>query len=552
MKLIRTKLGNRIFYYKKGDVVVGERIALKKYEEFETYLIKNITIKNGVAIDVGANIGYYSVILAKLVSRVFSFEPETDSFKVLKKNIELNFLKNVVLANKAVSNKKESLVLTVSKKNLGDHHLLKSGLNGRGVKVESVDLDSVIAQKVALLKVDTQGWEPNVIEGAKKIISKYKPTIFIEFWPKGYKRAGLEFNKMLDFLIGTYRTIHFIDDYLGLVYPVNKKELLKKCKQDKGYADLLFVDKLTLSDRLLFLKKFRFKNFVKAKLKFKGYVSQAIIDIFKAVAKGKLKIGELFNFFIYWVSPFVNHAHSNKFFDIRDFGYFKKIILKLGKNDPKWFPRLIEPSSRGLRGWEYSMLFDKIKFKNKKVLDVGSGNSRLPLYLAKIGANVTMLDMENPLEETIKKSGGKLKFVTGDMTQMTFENSKFDTVICISAIEHVDMKKAGYYVEKEYINRAILAIKEMARVLKSNGDFYMTTEFYLKKQHTDKWEYSDKKIRGAFKFKYLKVFLHELNKAGIKLDSLPEASSKVLDLDPRRANFRGRYFSTFAFRGKKI
>ncbi len=279
---------------------------------------------------------------------------------------------------------------------------------------------------------------------------------------------------------------------------------------------------------------------------------QALIDFWRTVYKGEISFLGLINYLSFWLIPKKSdRLKANKFFDLKDFYLLKRVILDLAKKDPAWFPRLIEPTTLGIRGWEYGHLFYKTNFSGKKILDVGPGSSRLPRFLAKAGARVTMLDMDMPLEETTVKKSKNLKFVLGDMTKMSFKDNKFDIVVCISAIEHVDMKKHGYYKKSDYKKRAILAVKEMTRVLKPNGLLYLTTDFYLSKQKTDKWAYTKNKIRGAFEMRFLKVMLDEMEKCGIKFNDTPEISHNVLLNDASRANYRGRYFTTYAFLGKK-
>lgn len=263
MKLIRTKLGNDQFFYIKGDKTVGGRIALRKYERFETHLMKNLSREDGIAIDVGANIGYYSLILAKLFPKVSSFEPEPINFELLKKNIECNGLKNVRLSQKAVSDRAETLKLGVSKKNLGDHQIDSVEIGRKQILIQATTLDKEIQQKVALLKIDTQGWEPKVIAGGKKIIARDLPVIFMEFWPTGYRRSKLDYLKMISFLEKKYGCIYLIEDDLEIVYPIKVSALEKKCLTKKGYVDLLFKKKLTMTDRVLFFKKFNIKHFLK-------------------------------------------------------------------------------------------------------------------------------------------------------------------------------------------------------------------------------------------------------------------------------------------------
>ncbi|MBU1089017.1 class I SAM-dependent methyltransferase [Patescibacteria group bacterium] len=239
-------------------------------------------------------------------------------------------------------------------------------------------------------------------------------------------------------------------------------------------------------------------------------------------------------------------------------------------------------------GNSYKKYFD---IKNKKILDIGSGGSLLPDFLASSGAKVTSIDIEKPMEkrpvfakgydEAKEKKLAKVEFVVGDMTKLPFKKNSFDAVICISAIEHLDTKmEGGFYSKKEYWNRTIRALREMVRVTKKNGLFYLTTDFYLKRQKTDNWSDLNKlmnkddfdydgillrqladqddgakrqgdgvKIRGAYEWKRLKMFLDELNKAELKIKTDVDKYKKLLMKDKNRSNYRGRYFTTVAFVG---
>lgn len=280
---------------------------------------------------------------------------------------------------------------------------------------------------------------------------------------------------------------------------------------------------------------------------------QAFVDIVRTLYRGEIGLFKLIKYLSFWYLPFKkNEIRANKFFDLHDFHSLRRLIFLLGQKDPAWFPRLMEPTTLGIRGWEYGHLFLKTKFVGKKVLDVGPGSSRLPHYMAREGATVTMLDMDEPLEDTKTKKAKNLRFVLGDMTKMDFDNNHFDIVICISAIEHVDMKGHDFYKKEEYKARALNAIKEMARVLKPGGTFYLTTDFYLKRQRGDRWVYTTDVIRGAFEMSFLKTMIKTMEKSGIIFDSKPEIGKKILVNDKNRANYRGRYFTTYAFLGKKV
>ena len=151
MKLLETKIfGKYRFYYLANDKYIGQRIALEKYEPYETKLILRQAKKSDVVVDVGANIGYYTVLLADKVGKtgkVYAFEPDIISFEILKKNIEANNLKNVVAVNAGVGSKNETKMLYKSEENLGDHKLFKPTLpslkKGGKIIITSKDMETV-------------------------------------------------------------------------------------------------------------------------------------------------------------------------------------------------------------------------------------------------------------------------------------------------------------------------------------------------------------------------------------------------------------------------
>jgi len=98
----------------------------KSYEEFETEVTKKIVNDGDVVLDIGANIGYYTLIFAKLVGKngkVYAFEPEPNNLAILKKNIEINGYKNIEVIDKVVSNKNGTVKLYISEQNKGHHSI---------------------------------------------------------------------------------------------------------------------------------------------------------------------------------------------------------------------------------------------------------------------------------------------------------------------------------------------------------------------------------------------------------------------------------------------
>jgi len=260
MKLNKTKLGGLDFWYRSDDKFIGQRIALGKYEKYETGLMLSQINNNSVCIDVGANIGYYTLLMAEIAKKVYAIEPDQKCFEILKKNVEENNLKNVVLINKAASNKKEKKYLVRDKNNQGNNRIKpnpsKSPFDkGDFVLAETLDNMLINEQKISLIKIDTQGWETEVIEGAKKIIKRNKPTMFLEYTPGEYKDK-----KMINFLENIYKNIWSINDFAEVPWPIYKGI---KIKGRNGYTDLFLKDEIKISDFITMLKNVNYKKFLK-------------------------------------------------------------------------------------------------------------------------------------------------------------------------------------------------------------------------------------------------------------------------------------------------
>ncbi len=149
----------------------------------------------GVFIDIGANIGKFSIILGRRSRekiKVISIEPHPKNFKILTKNIELNKLDNVVVVNAACSDSKGYLDLYLDEADTGGHSIIKGDnfpkMGVRSIRVKTEKLDNIVKrqkiEKVNLIKVDVEGAEATVLMGAKKILKKSHPKIIFEAWNK--------------------------------------------------------------------------------------------------------------------------------------------------------------------------------------------------------------------------------------------------------------------------------------------------------------------------------------------------------------------------------
>lgn len=124
---------------------------------------------------------------------------------------------------------------------------------------------------------------------------------------------------------------------------------------------------------------------------------------------------------------------------------------------------------RTCRTVEYEFIMKNISFKGRRILDVGSTGSLLPLKLAKQGYNVYSIDSREYHE-----CHPNLTFVKGDILKYLFPDDFFDLVVCVSTIEHIGV---GAYGDPQYEDGDKFAVKEFGRILKEGGTLLLTTPF---------------------------------------------------------------------------
>ena len=196
------------------------------YEPQETQLLKKIIKKNSTVIDIGANIGYFTLLLAKLVGpdgKVFSFEPDPNNFSILEKNVKINGYSNVILTQKAISDKTETTKLYLCKYSNGMHRIYQSEICEGHVEIESSKLDDFFENvkfngNIDFIKIDTEGSEVKVIRGIKNIINMNKDVkILVEFEPGSIVQSGCSPKELLT----------QIENHGFKIIPVESKKILK-------------------------------------------------------------------------------------------------------------------------------------------------------------------------------------------------------------------------------------------------------------------------------------------------------------------------------------
>ncbi|MDQ3189994.1 MAG: FkbM family methyltransferase [Bacteroidota bacterium] len=158
-------------------------------EKNETFFWKKLLNPDSVIFDIGANVGYYSLISARSIGpkgEIFAFEPVKQTFNKLQKNINLNDFKNITAENIAISDKKGHITLyTADETNIGTSSITDHlNYSGEKLSVPSITLDEYLLDKdilkIDMIKIDVEGSEFNVLKGMAETIKKFQPHILIE------------------------------------------------------------------------------------------------------------------------------------------------------------------------------------------------------------------------------------------------------------------------------------------------------------------------------------------------------------------------------------
>jgi len=230
-------INNQIMYLDEKDSL--QLNFNGNFEPVETEIVKKEIKENDIILDVGANIGYYSLIFAQLIGKsgkVYSFEPDPTNFEILKKNILVNKHENVILENKAVSNKEGNLKLYLSTENNGMHRIYPSKWCKESIDINSIKIDNYFNknQKIDFIKLDIEGAEYDALLGMESIIQNNENiVIFIEFVPTSLEEHGTNPEKVIDFFINHKFKIFKINNIAEKKEEISKEELLNFKNKDK-------------------------------------------------------------------------------------------------------------------------------------------------------------------------------------------------------------------------------------------------------------------------------------------------------------------------------
>ena len=179
------------------------------HEPEETHILESLVKEGMSVVDIGANIGYYSVLFSRWAGptgHVYAFEPDPDNFRVLERNISLNQSRNITAERMAVSDSNEPIKLFISEESRGDHRSFESDESRASVEVPATTLDSYLkGKRVDLIKMDIQGAEAIALEGMRETLQKNPGLVIVtEYWPYGIQSSGHDPVKLAERLAETF------------------------------------------------------------------------------------------------------------------------------------------------------------------------------------------------------------------------------------------------------------------------------------------------------------------------------------------------------------
>ena len=227
----------------------------KNFEDFYVTLLKKHPqlLRGGHIIDVGANIGYTTVLFADYVTpgfKIFAIEPHPANFEKLQENVARYGLEDrVVLIRAAVGEADGETDLWQNETSHADHRILTASLNDslaensfQTLKVPLITLDSLsseysLAGSVKFVKIDVQGYELPVLEGMKMLLQENSEMkVCLEYYPEMMREMGFQADKIFDFFVNYFKYLVVRN---GIKKLGNNKEI-DKSHLERTYADILF------------------------------------------------------------------------------------------------------------------------------------------------------------------------------------------------------------------------------------------------------------------------------------------------------------------------
>ena len=233
--LLTRILGRYKFYVHAHDVGFGAHVLLDGiWEAWITQFIAREVSAGQTVVDVGANHGYYTVLMADMVGpegHVVAFEPNPTIGQLLTKSVAVNGYSGRTKIHRAATTAKdgEDLSFIIPKDEPKNGHLIRSPHEKNAITVKGITLDTALekCERVDFIKIDVEGAEEGTLAGAWKTIERHRPGLLLEF----NARRTQDPESLIAKLRSYYPTIKYVDFYAKTI-EIDDKTLL-----DRSYRE---------------------------------------------------------------------------------------------------------------------------------------------------------------------------------------------------------------------------------------------------------------------------------------------------------------------------
>lgn len=243
--LYKTRFGD-LFWLNKISYVDKCIIDYGLFEIESTNVVKKLVKPGDIILDIGANIGYYTVMMSKIVKehgKIYAFEPTEYFRSVLNANIEVNKINNVEVFDVGLSNNNISLNINIGESSATLHSPCKESTdNVELIKMTSLDefvMDHNLP-KIDFIKIDIDGHEPLFFEGAWNTLEKFDPVILLEISHIHYLAAGYTAWDFYELLKQKHYYIYHENDLAEIS---SKEEFLIRCANFAYSANIIISRK---------------------------------------------------------------------------------------------------------------------------------------------------------------------------------------------------------------------------------------------------------------------------------------------------------------------
>ena len=243
------------FIHPEQDRFVSRRLREEGiWEPYESALVLQMLEPGQVFVDVGANIGYFSLLAAHRVGAtgaVMAFEPDPGNHALLVRSATANGFSQVIHAELAgLAECDGEATLYLSEDNLGDHQIFATGQQRDTLPIRLLQGGAFLGSRVSrldLVKIDTQGSEYGVVKGLMPLLGTLAklPRMIIELTPLSLRQFGSSGRAMIELLAELGQDMWIIDHLEHRLVPSTAAELAQWCDDvdavpgDAGFMNIL-------------------------------------------------------------------------------------------------------------------------------------------------------------------------------------------------------------------------------------------------------------------------------------------------------------------------